>query len=70
MKRVPVQSSNLKNVGFDKREKVLEIGFSSGRVYQYTGVSAQRHKALMAAPSKGKYHWKNIRNNLPFVRVK
>jgi hypothetical protein len=70
MKRTPVQSSNLKNVGFDPRTKTLEIGFRSGRVYRYTGVSAQRHKALMAAPSKGKYHWKAIRNNLPYVRVK
>ncbi len=70
MKRTPVQSSNLKNVGFDKASHTLEIGFRSGRVYQYTGVSAQRHKALMAAPSKGEYHWKAIRNNLPFVRVK
>jgi hypothetical protein len=70
MKRTPVTSSNLRNVGFDPKRKVMEIGFKSGRVYEYTGVSAQRHRALMQAASHGKYHWKFVRTSYPYTRTK
>ena len=70
MKRKPVVSSNLKSVGYAPTKQLLEIGFRSGRVYQYQGVSRARHEGLMSAASKGKYHWKHIRTALPYTRVK
>jgi len=67
--RKPVISSNLKDVGFDAPSKTLEIGFKSGRIYSYAGVSAQRHRALLAAPSHGKYHWRHVRTSYPYTRL-
>ena len=64
--RKPVVSSNLLAVGwregFEEGDPTLmEIVFHSGRVYLYYGVPQQVYLDLMAAPSKGKYFWKNIR---------
>lgn len=70
MKRTPVTSSNLKSVGYAPTKRVMEIGFRSGRVYQYEGVTKARYNGLMAAASKGKYHWKHVRTSLPYTRVK
>lgn len=70
MRRVQVVSSNLKSVGYAKTKRVMEIGFKSGRVYQYQGVSPERHQGLMDAASHGKYHWKHVRTALPYKRVK
>jgi len=69
MKRTPVKSSNLRDVGYVPKDKLLEVGFQSGHVYQFTGVHSNTHRALMAAPSKGKSFWKNVRGKYPFSKV-
>ena len=39
MNRIPVQSSNIKSIGYDREKKTLEIEFHKGnRVYQYHDV--------------------------------
>jgi hypothetical protein len=62
MERQPVQSSNIKSVGYDAASKVLEIAFSSGGIYQYANVPASEHAALVAAPSVGKYFHAHIKS--------
>jgi len=50
------------SVGYEKKGKMLEIEFTSGAVYQYSGVPASVHKALMGAESKGRYFNSEIRD--------
>ncbi len=66
---IPVQSSNLSSVGYDPATSTLYIAFHSGRTYAYYGVPAGVHKALMLAPSKGRYHSAYIKYAFPYCRL-
>lgn len=69
--RVSVRSSNLKEVGYDPAERILEVEFHDGGVYQYRNVSAAIHKNLMNARSKGEYLERAIKNGgFPYTRLK
>lgn len=69
MQRTPVESTNIDSVGFDPKEKIMEIAFKGGGVYQYTGATVEKHYAdLMAAVSKGKHFTKHIRHD-PELKV-
>ncbi|MGB9958773.1 KTSC domain-containing protein (plasmid) [Haloferax prahovense] len=70
MKRVPVSSSNLSSVGYDKSTQLLEIEFNGGRVYQYFNVPQRIHQELMSASSHGKYFHRNIKDNYSYNQVK
>ena len=60
---VPVVSSDLANVGYHARKQELHIRFrSSMHVYVYSGVSAEVHRSLMDASSKGRYFHRHIKN--------
>jgi hypothetical protein len=55
MDRIPVSSSNLRSIGYDSNEEILEIEFHSGGIYQYFGVPLSRYEGLINASSKGSY---------------
>jgi len=42
LNRTPVLSSQLRSIGYDTAEHVLEIEFVSGEVYQYLNVPEKR----------------------------
>ncbi len=69
MERQPVSSSNVASVGYDKTRRVLEIEFRSGATYQYRAVHSNTARGLIAAASKGKYVWKNVRGKYSFSHV-
>jgi hypothetical protein len=69
MIRQPVQSSDLRSVGYDDQQKILEIEFNSGGIYQYHNVPVEIHLSLMAASSKGKFCHGYIKNKYSFRRV-
>jgi len=69
MKRIYVESSNLKSVGYDSTRKILEIEFHSGGIYQYSNVSEIVFQALLAADSKGQYFHRNIKDIYAYKRV-
>ena len=60
MEMIPVESSNLKAVGYDIDESILVIEFDSGAAYEYYDVPQYVYDELMAADSKGKYAHQNI----------
>lgn len=62
MERIPVDSSNLKSVGYDPVEHLLEIAFHSGGIYRYFEVPESVYRDLMRADSKGRYFCWFIRN--------
>lgn len=69
MVRQPVSSSNLRSVGYDPVNMVLEIEFHSGAVYQYRGVPLHTHAGLMGAGSHGTYFHMYIKNAYSYTRV-
>ena len=69
MEREPVQSTALASIGHDPESEVLEIEFSSGRIYRYRGVSAQLHAWLMRSPDKGGLFNRLIEGKFEFERI-
>ena len=55
MERQPVKSTNVDSVGYNAEEKVLEVCFRSGGVYQYAGVQPEMYADLLAAESIGRF---------------
>lgn len=69
MRRIPVDSSSIAEVGYDPASSTLEVVFREGGVYRYFGVPAAVFSEFMAADSKGRYFVAEIRNRYGFVRV-
>lgn len=64
----PVESSNIKAVGFDLptndgQKGILQVDFKNGSSYQYEPVSWDTYQELIHAPSIGKYFNGMIRTN-------
>lgn len=70
MDRRKVSSSSIRSVGYDERNRVLEVEFSDGRVNQYSGVSGEVHRRLMSAPSIVSYFRDNVEEAFTAKRVK
>lgn len=69
MKRKPVNSSNIKSIGYDGRNNCLEIEFNNGSIYEYSNVPNDIYLSLMSAPSHGKYFNQYIKKNYTFKKV-
>ncbi len=67
MYRTPVESSNIKSVGFDSN--TLEIEFISGGIYQYFDVPTEVYHLFMNASSKGTFFNKYIKDIYKFVKL-
>jgi hypothetical protein len=65
----PVESSNLKEVGYDPDTQVLRVKFHNGGLYEFDGVSEEKHAALMAADSKGRHFMTHIRHHHEYRRI-
>lgn len=65
MKPMVVHSTTLIAVAYDADRELLQLEFCDGAVYQYLGVSAEVHEALLRAPSKGRYFNHTIRGRFP-----
>lgn len=69
MRRSPVSSSAISSVGYDRKEKTLELEFSSGGVYDYYEVPPKVYAALMSAESKGRFISEQIRGRYRSTRI-
>ncbi len=70
MERTAVSSSNLRSVGYDEANMILEVEFvRSGLVYQYTGVPIDEYQTLMSASSIGTYFSANIAKRYSYYKV-
>jgi len=66
MRVATVESTTLTTVAYDETRELLQLEFCSRAVYQYFGVPREVHKALLDAPSKGKYFNRAIRGQFPY----
>lgn len=55
MRLVPVESSMVLAVGYDKALREMEVVFSSGAVWRYQNVPHRVYRELLASDSKGSY---------------
>jgi KTSC domain len=70
MDRRKVSSSSIRSVGYDERNRVLEVEFNDGRVNQYSGVSAEVHRRLISAPSIVSYFRDNVEESFTAKRLR
>ena len=69
MDRTPVSSSNISAIGYDSDSEMLEVEFTNGAVYSYSGVPLGEYDSFMNADSKGKYLHANIKGHYPYVKL-
>lgn len=70
MDRVRVSSSNLRSVGYDPIESILEVEFRTGAIYRYFNVPDHKFGGLLAAGSKGRYLHNHIKGRYRYRRVR
>ena len=70
VERVPVESSSLVSIAFDREARALEIEFRSGASYRYLAVPPAVFEELKKASSKGRYFAQFIRGKYEFQRLK
>ena len=70
MERKRINASTIRSVGYDARQQLLEIEFSSGSIVQYSGVSAEVHRRFMSAPSPGSFFQDQIDENFSSKRIR
>jgi hypothetical protein len=69
MLRTRVQSTSIASMGYDPRDRVLEVEFINGGVYEYLGVSPEEYRALLAAPSRGAYLNRVIKRKYEYRKI-
>ena len=69
MRREPLSSSNLSEVGYDSPTQTLEICFKSGRTYQYFDVPEHIYMDLKNAGSPGGYLSREVKGRYRYARV-
>lgn len=63
------ESSNLNRFGYDKSTHVLTVEFKNGGRYNYFDVPEAAFEQMKAAPSKGQFLAKSIKNNYRYARI-
>jgi len=66
----PVESSNIKAVGYDPESQVMRVEFHSGGVYDHHKVSPEVHDAILKASSHGKHYNLHIRGVHTSTKIK
>lgn len=65
---VAVTSEAIREVDYDPAARILFIRFQDGDWYRYFDVPAGVHRALMAAPSHGRYFQAHVRERYRHAR--
>lgn len=56
MRHIPVNSSNIKEIGYDPDRREMNVRFHGGGSYTHVDVSPEQHSAFMSAGSHGKHY--------------
>ena len=70
MERKRVNASNIRSVGYDARNQLLEVEMRSGTIMQYSGVSESIYRGFMNAPSPESYFRDRIEEDFPVKRLR
>ena len=66
MRVATVASTTLATIAYDEARELLQLKFCNGAVYEYFGVPAAVHQALLDAPSRGRYFNDRIRGRFSY----
>lgn len=69
MERSPLASRTVLSAGYDAERQVLELEFSSGRIYQFDGVPRPTYDWLVRTSSKGSFVTRMINGRYPYRDV-
>ena len=69
MERLPVQSSNVSEVGYDPATMTMEVAFTNGSVYQYFDVPEAVFQELLSAESIGTFIHEQVKNMYRYARM-
>lgn len=69
VKRIPVESSDVVSIGYDAKERMLEIEFHEGRLYRYLEVPQDIYEHFLKADSYGGYFNTYINGHYRYRRV-
>jgi hypothetical protein len=61
-----VESSAIERIEYDPRQEALDVWFSGGRGYRYLAVPPRLYDAFLAAPSKGVFFNRRIRDRYAY----
>ena len=70
MERKKVSSTPVRSIGYDAKDQILEIEFFSGSIIQYSRVSSEIHRRLMASNAMKSFIEDNIQDNFSEKRVR
>ena len=70
MERKNVNSSTIRSVAYEANSQTLEIEFTNGNICQYSRVSPEIHRKLMAAPAIGSFFKDNIEEEFTAKRIR
>jgi hypothetical protein len=65
----PVNSSMLRRVRYDPKQRFLDVVFRTGETYRYKDVPVDEYQNLMRAESLGRYMQKHIIDHYETVRL-
>ena len=69
MKRIPLDSSNLRAVAYLHEEHILEVEFHNSGVYQFYKVPTRIFFELLNAPSHGRYFNDSVKDHYRFRKI-
>lgn len=69
MNRIPVTSSNIRSIGYDRQLANLEVEFTSGDVYRYFDVPEHLYQQFLHASSHGQFLNDYIRYSYRYQKV-
>jgi hypothetical protein len=52
---IPVQSTNLAQIGYDPDTMIMQIMFKNGSLYAYSNVEPDTYNAMMTSGNPGEY---------------
>jgi hypothetical protein len=69
VRHIAFDSKIVKSVAYDAPTLRMEVALTTGPVYQYVGVTPERHRAFVTAESLGQHFNKEIRGKYQTTRV-
>ena len=69
MNWLPLESTALKSAAYLPAECLLYLEFHSGERYRYFEFPLEQHQEFLAAPSKGTYFARSIRNRFRYEQL-
>ena len=66
---IPMKSSNIACIAYDRWKRQLYVQFHTGQIYTYYNVPSDDVEGLMTADSVGQYFAKFIKDSYDYVKL-